>query len=480
MRASRLACARPPGRVKRRPTSFHSSARRRISLPLSPPIASRILDSTASRRTSSSISMATPHSVQLYRRFVCCSAKKGQHSIGTPPQRLSIVEFQPECVRNTPTASCRSTASCGHQLARRPRPWTASRNSGGSTAESPLMRSGRMIHRKSWPLLASPHANSTSSSLVITVTLPKLTNTTDRGALPSSQPKQEESSFHRLEPSASSGPPSGTTCSARNASGPMVWMVTAGGRMARTASSASCSSSSKVLRMRASASAIRSVTWSAKWNMNSSGSVERKNDGKSLSRKCLLIPGAQSTVVSKNPFVSCSSACITWKDALVEEGAVMAVAHVAAGAGSPEERARHAELPGGVEREAHDVVADDASDARRRPGGGVGVEVGEEAGEVREARLPGGAAERRHVLRRVGVGRRKAVGDGGEAEPREAVQRGGAPGAEEPAMVELGVDEGDVEAPAVEDLGQLQHRRDVALRRERQAHGVRLVAVGRD
>uniref|UniRef100_A0A0A9GNT8 Uncharacterized protein n=1 Tax=Arundo donax TaxID=35708 RepID=A0A0A9GNT8_ARUDO len=116
--------------------------------------------------------MATPHSTHLYRQLVCCSAKKGQHSMDTPAQRLSIVEFHPECVRNTPTASCRSTTSCGHHVARRPRPLIASTNSGGSTAASPTTRSGRMIHRKSWPLLASPHANSTSSALVITVMLP--------------------------------------------------------------------------------------------------------------------------------------------------------------------------------------------------------------------------------------------------------------------------------------------------------------------
>jgi len=88
----------------------------------------------------------------------------------------------------------------------------------------------------------------------------------------------------------------------------MVWMDADGGIMARMASSASCSSSSKVLRTTASAPAICSVTFRAKWNMNSSGSVERMKLGKSLSRKCLLIPGAQSAAgVSKNPFVSCSA-----------------------------------------------------------------------------------------------------------------------------------------------------------------------------
>jgi hypothetical protein len=163
------------------------------------------------------------------------------------------------------------------------------------------------------------------------------------------------------------------------------------------------------------------------------------------------------------------------EDALFDEGAVVAVAHVAAGAGRPEQRARHADLPGGLQGEAHDAVADDAGDRRRIRGG---VEVGEQGPQVREAGLRRGAAERGHVLGDVRVGRRAAVRDGGEAEAREAVERAGAAGAEEAAVVVLRVHEGDVEAPAVEDLAQLQHRRDVALRREWHQHSVRLAAAG--
>jgi hypothetical protein len=152
-------------------------------------------------------------------------------------------------------------------------------------------------------------------------------------------------------------------------------------------------------------------------------------------------------------------------DAPVDEEAEVAVAHVAGGAGGPEERARHAGLPGGVHAEAHQVVRHDARDA---------VKAGEEAPQVRRAVVLGGVADGRRVLRGVGVGLRQAVRDGGEAEPREARDGGGAAGADEAAVVVLGVDEGDAEAPGVEDLGQLQHRRDVALRRERHAHCVRL------
>ena len=165
------------------------------------------------------------------------------------------------------------------------------------------------------------------------------------------------------------------------------------------------------------------------------------------------------------------------EDALVDEGAVVAVAHVAAGAGRPEKRARHADLPGGFQGEAHDVVADDAGDRRRVRGG---VELREEAPEVREAGLRRGAAERGHVLGDVRLGLRQAIRDGGETEAREAAERAGAAGAEEAAVVVLRVHEGDVEAPEVEDLAQLQHRRDVALRRERHQHGVWLAGIGGD
>jgi hypothetical protein len=154
-------------------------------------------------------------------------------------------------------------------------------------------------------------------------------------------------------------------------------------------------------------------------------------------------------------------------DAPVDEEAEVAVAHVAAGAGRPEERARHARLPRGVQAEAHQVVRHDARHA---------VQPGEQVSQVRRAVVLGGVADGRRVLRGVGVRLRQAVRDGGEAEPREARDGGGAAGANEAAVVVLGVDEGDAEAPGVEDLCQLQHRRDVALRRERHAHCVRLLA----
>jgi hypothetical protein len=45
-------------------------------------------------------------------------------------------------------------------------------------------------------------------------------------------------------------------------------------------------------------------------------------------------------------------------------------------------------------------------------------------------------------------------------------------------VVVLGVDKADVEAAGVEQLGHVEHRGDVPLRRVRQAHGVRLLDLG--
>ena len=88
---------------------------------------------------------------------------------------------------------------------------------------------------------------------------------------------------------------------------------------------------------------------------------------------------------------------------------------------------------------------------------------------MRDQGLRGGQ-QGAHVLRRVRLGRGQAVRDGGEAEPGDPRESAGAARPEEAAAVVLRVDEGDPEAMAtVEELGQLERRLDVALRRER--HG---------
>ncbi|OAY72349.1 hypothetical protein ACMD2_23657, partial [Ananas comosus] len=208
---SKFAKEGPPSCAAFAAMSFHSMALLFISFPFSPPMISLINPSTSFLFTSPSISIPIPHSAH-YLQLVCCSAKKGQHSIGTPPHTLSSVEFHPLCVRNAPTAGWQSTSSCGHQFAMSPLSFVPSTNSGGSTAASPLTRSGLMIHRNSYSLFASPHANSISCWFVMT--------TTDPGLLFSNHCKQAGSSFHRLEPTELSGP--WGMRRARRERGPMV------------------------------------------------------------------------------------------------------------------------------------------------------------------------------------------------------------------------------------------------------------------
>ncbi|KAL0909080.1 hypothetical protein M5K25_023605 [Dendrobium thyrsiflorum] len=178
-----LTSEAPSGTVALTALSFHSIAFFLISFPFcSPAIISLMSFSTSFLFTLLSISNPTPHSTHAYLQLVCCSAKNGQQIIGTPKLILSIVEFQPECVRKTPTVGCMSTSSCAHQLTISPLSLVSSINSGGNTEDSPLTRSGRITHKKWYPLLAKPHANSKSCSLVITVMLPKLTYTIEQGS----------------------------------------------------------------------------------------------------------------------------------------------------------------------------------------------------------------------------------------------------------------------------------------------------------
>ena len=146
---------------------------------------------------------------------------------------------------------------------------------------------------------------------------------------------------------------------------------------------------------------------------------------------------------------------------------VVKVTEEATSAGGPEQHLRDAELIGGVEGEAHAAVGDDAGERRDV---GIGVETAEEGGEGGEGVDGSGVTERRDVLSDLRVRRREAVGD--RLEPEGGDVGGDGAGVEEAAVVELRVDEGDVEALRVEELGKVHDRLHVALRRERDTHRV--------
>ncbi|KAH0983862.1 hypothetical protein GBA52_011039 [Prunus armeniaca] len=146
-----------------------------IFLPFSPSINSLISFSTSSLFASSLISMPIPHSLQVYRQFICWSPKNGQQSTGTPAVMLSTVEFQPLCVKNPPTEGWLRTCSCGHHPAIRLLSLVSATNSRGKIADSPITRSGLITQKNGSLLFASPHPNSTSCSGVTTTILPKFT-----------------------------------------------------------------------------------------------------------------------------------------------------------------------------------------------------------------------------------------------------------------------------------------------------------------
>lgn len=78
----------------------------------------------------------------------------------------------------------------------------------------------------------------------------------------------------------------------------------------------------------------------------------------------------------------------------------------------------------------------------------------------------------------VDVSGREAVGNGFELKRREAVESGGTSGFKKTFVVELGVDEGYVEASAVEEFGYFEHGVHVALSWEWYAHCMWLFANG--
>lgn len=92
------------------------------------------------------------------------------------------------------------------------------------------------------------------------------------------------------------------------------------------------------------------------------------------------------------------------------------------------------------------------------------IEVVDEIQERGYAVLRHRLRKQGNILSSVGVGgRREAVGDGSELETREALDGIGATGLEQAVVVELSVDEGDEEAPVVEEFSELENRGNMAL-----------------
>jgi hypothetical protein len=69
-----------------------------------------------------SISKPIFHTRHTYLELKSWSPKNGRHSIGTPSQTLSRVEFQPQWLQNPPTAPCANTSFCGAHFTMQPLP----------------------------------------------------------------------------------------------------------------------------------------------------------------------------------------------------------------------------------------------------------------------------------------------------------------------------------------------------------------------
>ena len=180
-------------------SSFKFLALSLIASPSFPAISLLIAFSISPLSNSFSNSRPTLHTWLTYLAFTLWSPKHGLHIIGIPSQILSRVEFQPQWLKNPPTALCAKTSFCGAQFTMQPLSPTVSLKIWDNTSFfEPRIESGRNTHKKRCWLLASPHAISTSSFSSMAAMLPKLTYITEFLVCFSSHAMQLVSSFNKL------------------------------------------------------------------------------------------------------------------------------------------------------------------------------------------------------------------------------------------------------------------------------------------
>lgn len=128
--------------------------------------------------------------------FMACSAWIGHVSIGSPWQRPSSVEFQPQCDKYPPTAGCDSTYSCGtHPKWTKPLPLMRSSKPSGSKATLSGFGGGRRASRNRSPLASKPRARSWIWGIGTVATLPKDAYTTADSGCVSSHCRHGSCSF---------------------------------------------------------------------------------------------------------------------------------------------------------------------------------------------------------------------------------------------------------------------------------------------
>ncbi|GAV78331.1 hypothetical protein CFOL_v3_21799 [Cephalotus follicularis] len=115
--------------------------------------------------SSFSNTMPTFHTLLKSLALTLWSPKLGRQIIGTPSDRHSRVEFQPQWLQNPPTALCANTSFCGAHFTMQPKSPTVSvKPSGNNSIHSqPCIEPGLSTQRKGCLLLANPQAISFSS-----------------------------------------------------------------------------------------------------------------------------------------------------------------------------------------------------------------------------------------------------------------------------------------------------------------------------
>nr|CAB3495011.1 unnamed protein product [Digitaria exilis] len=100
------------------------------------------------------------------------SAVIGHASMGTPAAVASSTEFHPQCVRNHPTARCRSAATCGAQ----PRITLPFPSAAATRSSNPSGRrvAGATAHTNATPVDSSAAASAAAWGGCNTAMLPKL------------------------------------------------------------------------------------------------------------------------------------------------------------------------------------------------------------------------------------------------------------------------------------------------------------------
>ncbi|KAG0524755.1 hypothetical protein BDA96_07G239000 [Sorghum bicolor] len=227
--SSRSLCELPPSATAAAAAKRPSSAARSLtvcpSFPTAAAIAAAIVPASGTASAPSATGTATPASASS-RASVNWSALIGHASMATPAAAASSTEFQPQCVRNQPTARWRSTSTCGaHPRITSPREDVPASNPSGTAVPA------LAAHTNAAELRASASATDAACAGDSACCVPKLTYTTEPSGNASSHadtsaaatagfPPRSPPDVDVAAPAASdSGPTANTRFDARSGSG---------------------------------------------------------------------------------------------------------------------------------------------------------------------------------------------------------------------------------------------------------------------